>query len=163
MAQVSHRADVAPATVFNHFATKDALDMAIVDMVTGEIGIPAPSIYDGLTNLSERVARLTAEMAAFMTRSEHWYLMWARDPVMTGPWGVAVGSFFANMEALLAGALGELATDNDALAMLRALVDPRFFGALAEAGRSSYDAGSLIAQAITPWLEVLQNQGSVTV
>lgn len=154
MAQVAHRADVAPATVSNHFAMKNELDEAIVDVVFAEIAIPDHTIYDGLGTLPERVARLATEMAAFMKRSERWYLMWATDPQMTEPWGTVVRSYYATMETLLAGALGELATDDDALAMLRALLDPRFFGALAEAGRSREEAASLIVASITPWLEL---------
>lgn len=153
MQQVAARADVAPATVFNHFPSRADLDQAIVDRALDEMAAPDADIYDGLETLAERIATLARETGSFIDRSGTWYRMWIREPMVDGPWADAGADYGARWERLFRGALGPLADDADAMAILRATMDPTFFDAVKAGTRTTDEAAGVIAAAITPWLE----------
>ena len=152
MQQIAAKADVAPATVFNHFPTRAALDEAIVDRALAEMAAPDADIYDGLGTLGQRVARLAHETGAFIDRAGTWYRMWLREPMLDGPWNAAGADYGARWDRLFRGALAGLADDADAMAILRAATDPTFFDSVRAGTRSTDEAADLIAAAITPWL-----------
>jgi hypothetical protein len=56
---------------------------------------------------------------------------------------------------LFHGALGPLADNADAMAILRAAMDPPFFDSVRAGTRTTDEAADLIAAALTPWLEEL--------
>jgi AcrR family transcriptional regulator len=155
MQQIAKRADVAPATVFNHFATRADLDAAIVDRALSEMHAPDADIYDGLGTLRERIARLSRETGAFIDRAGTWYRMWLREPMTSGDWVAAGADYGARWDRLFRGALGPLADDADAMAILRAAMDPPFFDSVRAGTRTTDEAADLIAAALTPWLEEL--------
>jgi len=69
MTEVADLADVATATVTNHFATPESLLQAIVEHVLAEIEIPDRSIFAGSRSAPTRLRALTAAMFAFYERS----------------------------------------------------------------------------------------------
>lgn len=153
MQQVARSADVAPGTLRNHFPSRDDLDRAIVDRALAEMQSPGLSIYDGLATIGERLARLSRETGAFLDRAERWYRMWLREPMVTGVWAEAGLAYGARWEQLFREALGPLADDADAWAILRATMHPTFFEAVRSGKRSTDETADLIAAALTPWLE----------
>ncbi|HEV7811280.1 MAG TPA: helix-turn-helix domain-containing protein, partial [Candidatus Limnocylindrales bacterium] len=70
---VARAADVAPATVRNHFPAPRDLTDAVFDAVLGRLEPPTPAIFDGLDNLPSRVRRLATALAEFYTRSDAWW------------------------------------------------------------------------------------------
>jgi AcrR family transcriptional regulator len=153
MQQVARSADVAPGTLRNHFPSRDELDRAIVDCALAEMQAPDLSIYDGLTTVGERLTRLSRETGAFLDRAGRWYRMWLREPMVTGVWAEAGAAYGARWDRLFREALGRLADDADAMAMLRAMMHPTFFEAVRSGQRSTDETANLIAAALTPWLE----------
>jgi len=154
MQQVARRADVAPATVLNHFPARDELDRAMVDRALAELSAPDVSIYDGLDTIRERLERLSRESGAFLDRAAGWYRMWLREPMLTGVWAEAGAPYGARWDALFRAALGPFADDPDAMAILRATMHPTFFEAVRSRSRSTDETADLVAAAITPWLEL---------
>ena len=153
MQQVARGADVAPGTLRNHFPSRDDLDRAIVDRALAEMQAPDVSIYDGLTTVGERLGRLSRETGAFLDRAGRWYRMWLREPMVTGVWAEAGAAYGAGWDRLFREALGPLAKDADAMAILRATMHPTFFEAVRSRARSTEETADLIAAALTPWLE----------
>jgi AcrR family transcriptional regulator len=70
---IAKAADVAPATVRNHFPEPEGLARAVFDALLGELSVPTPAIFDGLARLNDRVERLARELAAFYERSAPWW------------------------------------------------------------------------------------------
>jgi len=153
MQEVARRADVAPGTIANHFPTRDDLDEAIVERALAEMPAPDLSIYDGRETIAARIGRLSRETGIFLDRAAPWYRMWLREPMVTGPWAEAGAAAGARWDALFRAALGPLADDMDAMAVLRAVMQPTFFDALRSDSRSTDQVADLVAATITPWLE----------
>lgn len=153
MPQVAGRADVARGTVLNHFPSRDDLDRAIVDRALAEMSAPDLSIFEGLSTIGARLARLSHETGVFLDRAAPWYRMWLREPMVTGVWAEAGAAYGASWDALFGAALGSLADDADAMAILRATMHPTFFEAVRSGSRSTPETADLIAAAITPWFE----------
>lgn len=154
MLGIARRADVAPATVSNHFPIRDDLDRAIVDRALAEMAAPELSIYEGLHTIGERMARLSRETGAFLDRAAPWYRMWLREPMVTGVWAEAGGAYGAGWDALFRTALGPLADDPEAIAVVRAVMHPTFFDALRSDGRSTIEVADLVTATVAPWLAV---------
>ena len=55
---IARAADVAPATVRNHFPEPDGLARAVFEAVLAELRIPTSAIFDGHPGLADRVERL---------------------------------------------------------------------------------------------------------
>ena len=60
---VAKAADVAPATVRNHFPGPRDLSDAVFQQVLGRLAPPTPAIFEGVTELPDRIRRLAAELA----------------------------------------------------------------------------------------------------
>jgi AcrR family transcriptional regulator len=153
MQQVARSADVAPGTLRNHFPSRDELDRAIVDRALADMQAPDLSIYGGLTTIGERLARLSRETGALLDRAGRWYRMCLREPMVTGVWTEAGAAYGARWDRLFREALGPLADDADAMAILRAMMHPTFFEAVGSGKHSTDETADLIAAALTPWLE----------
>jgi AcrR family transcriptional regulator len=67
---VARAADVAPATIRNHFPDPEDLARAVFTAMLAELNVPTPAIFDGLDGLDGRVERLARELAAFYERSQ---------------------------------------------------------------------------------------------
>ena len=153
MNMIARRADVAVATVLNHFSTRLELDSAIVERAQAEMPVPEISVFDGADTLTERVRRLSQQSGLFLERAEPWYRMWLREPMTTGPWAQAGADAGAGWDRLCRFALGPLADDQEAMAILRATMEPGFFNSVRSTVGSTFEAADLIAVAIGSWLE----------
>ena len=153
MNMIARRADVAVATVLNHFPTRLELDGAIVERARAEMPVPEISVFDEADTLTERVRRLSQQSGLFLERAEPWYRMWLREPMTTGPWAQAGADAGARWNRLCRVALGPLADDREAMAILRATMEPGFVSSLRSTIGSTVEAADLIAAAIGPWLE----------
>ena len=77
--------------------------------------------------------------------------MWLREPMLTGPWVETGGQFGARWDALMRAALGPLADDPEAMAVLRAVIQPEFFDSLRAGTRSTAEASALVSAVVVPW------------
>jgi len=149
---IGERADVAAGTLRNHFPTRDALDLAMAERLQAEAPLPELSIFDGAETVEERVRRLIRVGGAFIDRAARLYRMWLREPMLTGPWADAGAAYGARWDQLMRTAIGPLADDDEAMAVLRAVLQPAFFDGIRGGTRSTAEAADLITAVITPWL-----------
>jgi AcrR family transcriptional regulator len=151
MRRIATEADVAPGTLRAHFPTRDDLDRAMVDRLTGEAPLPELSIFEGAASIEERLTRLIDVAGAFIDQSHRLYRMWQRERMLTEPWNEAGARYGVRWDDLMRTALGPLADDADAMAILRGVLDPAFFANVRSGRRTTEQASVLIAEAIVPW------------
>jgi len=149
--EIGARADVAPGTLRNHFPTRDLLDAAIVERLTAEAPLPELTIFDGASSIEERLRRLIGAAGVFTDQAARMYRMWLREPMLTGPWAQAGAAYGARWDLLMRTALGPLADDPDAMAILRSVVQPPFFQGIRAGARSTAETAELIADVVAPW------------
>ena len=150
---IARAADVAPATVRNHFPEPDGLARAVFEAVLAELRIPTSAIFDGLPGLADRVERLARELAAFYERSGPWWRVYEREPELIRAWGGGVDQYYADVESLMRGALGELSSDERSVAVVASVIGPPTFFALNGRGLSVDEAVGLTLELVLPWLE----------
>lgn len=150
---LAQRADVAPATVRNHFPDRGQLAGAVFEAVLAELQPPGPAILDGLDDQAARVRRLAFELAAFYERSAPWWRAYEREPELIKAWAGGVDRYYADIENLMRAALGPLASDTVALAVVAAVIGPPSFFALRARGLSSRQAAEIGVELALPWLE----------
>lgn len=151
MRQIGQRADVAPGTLRNHFQSRDSLDSAMVERLQAEAPLPELSLFDGATSIEDRLRRLIRVTGTFLDQAARLYRMWLREPMMTGAWAEGGAAYGARWDQLMRFALGHLADDDDAMTVLRAVVQPSFFESIRAGARSTEQASDLVAAAIVPW------------
>lgn len=149
---IARAADVAPATVRNHFPEPEDLARAVFDAMLGEVKVPTAAVFDGLAGLHDRVERLARELAAFYERSAPWWRLYEREPELITVWGGGVDAYYADVDGLIRAALGELASDERSVAVVAAVVGPPTFFALKARGLSSGAAVDLTLELVLPWL-----------
>ena len=66
---IAKAADVAPATVRNHFPEPGDLAQAVFVAMIAELRIPTPQIFEGLVTLRDRVERLARELDGWRKQS----------------------------------------------------------------------------------------------
>lgn len=152
MREIGLRADVAPGTLRNHFPTREDLDRAMVERMAAEITLPELSLFDGAATVEERLRRLLQVGGVFLDQGRRLYRMWLREPMLTAPWSEKGAEFGRRWDQLMRTALGELADDEEAMAVLRSVLHPQFFDALRAGRRSTDEAASLIAELVVPWV-----------
>jgi AcrR family transcriptional regulator len=150
---VADAADVARATVRNHFPTPLDLAVAAGDQVLDDLRPPDPSMFDGLASTADRVERLARELVAFFERGEPWWSVLQRDADLARAWTGAAEAYETGYARLLRGALGPLADDPVAVAVTSNTVGPPLHYALRSAGLSPDDAVDAQLSVILPWLE----------
>lgn len=150
---IARAADVAPATVRNHFPGEGDLARAVFDALLVELRIPTPAIFDGVDDLRGRVERLARELADFYERGEPWWRAYEREPDLINVWGGGVDRYYADIERLMRAALGELADDERSVAVVASVIGPPTFFALRGRGLSSAEAVRLSLELAIPWLE----------
>lgn len=151
MRAIGVRADVAPGTLRNHFPTRDELDRAVVERMTSEIALPDLTIFDRARSIEERLARVIRAGGVFMDEARQLNLMWLREPMLTAPWTEKGAEYGARWNDLMRTALGPLADDAEAMAMLRAVIQPEFFDGVRAGTRSTDDAAALVTAVVVPW------------
>jgi AcrR family transcriptional regulator len=150
---IAKAADVAPATVRNHFPEPGDLAQAVFAQLLVELRMPTPEIFDGLATLRDRVERLARELATFYERSEPWWRAYEREPELISAWGGGVDQYYADIERLMKAALGDLSTDDRSLAVVASVIGPPTFFALRGRGFSSDEAVRISLELALPWLE----------
>ena len=150
---IAKAADVAPATVRNHFPEPGDLAKAVFAGMLEELRIPMLEIFDGLVTLRDRVERLAGELAAFYERSEPWWRAYEREPELISAWSGGVDQYYADIERLMKGGLGDLSSDDRSLAVVASVIGPPTFFALRARGLSSDEAVEMTLELALPWLE----------
>ena len=150
---IAQAADVAPATVRNHFPDAADLARAVFELLLEELHVPTPAIFDDVRSLRDRVGRLAHELAAFYDRSEPWWRVYEREPELISAWGGGVDQYYADIEALMRAALGTLASDDRSVAVVASVIGPPTYFALRGRGLSSDEAVRLSLELAVPWLE----------
>jgi AcrR family transcriptional regulator len=148
MTEVARAADVATATVTNHFATPDLLLQAVVDRLMTQIQIPDHAIFAGTRSTPARLRALTAAMFAFYERTSRWFALLGAEITDVPILAKADAQFREAIQGLYAQALASV--DDDTLARAVAgLVHPATYTALRQSGLTVDQATDLIADALT--------------
>ena len=151
MQDVARRADVAPGTVANHFGSAEALAAEVTARILADLRMPTAELFDGVPDLADRIHRLVYEMGRFFIRSESWYRVQQREP--SAPfWADAYARYYADLDVLIRAALGPLAADADAVAVVNAMLGTWVLGAMQTTGRSTEAAAELLSDVLTTWL-----------
>jgi AcrR family transcriptional regulator len=150
---VARAADVAPGTVRNHFPEPGDLAGAVLEAALGELQMPSPAIFDDIPDLAARIRRLADELATFYERSEPWWRAYQREPDIIGAWNSGEERFYADLDTLMRASLGPLATDDDAVAVIEAVIGPPVFFALRGRGVDAEKAVDYSVSLVVPWLE----------
>jgi AcrR family transcriptional regulator len=150
---IAQRADVAVATVANHFPRAEDLSAAVGERVLDELRMPGPELFDGLDRISDRIAVLAGELAAFFDRSASWWRLYERDPALSTSWSGAARRYYEILDRLVRLALGPLGADEVAISVTTAVIGPPVFVALLGSGLSSGEAVEVSTQLVVPWLE----------
>lgn len=155
---VAQAADVAPATVRNHFPGPEDLARAVFAAMLAELDVPTPAIFDRVDGLRARVERLAGELAAFYERSQPMWRMYEREPELIRVWGGGVERYYADIEQLMRVALGELGNDERSVAVVASVIGPPTFFALESRGLTFDAAVALSLELALPWLEQRRDQ-----
>jgi len=148
MTEVAGVADVATATVTNHFATPELLLQAIVEHVVAEIEIPDDSIFAGTRSAPARLRALTAAMFAFYERTNRWFQLLGAEITDVPVLAKAEADFRRAVQGLYTEALR--GADDEAVGKAVAgLVHPATYTALRHAGLSVDEATDLVTDALT--------------
>jgi AcrR family transcriptional regulator len=150
---IARAADVAPATVRNHFPEPGALARAVFDELLADIKVPTPAIFEGLDTIGDRVSVLAHELAALYDRSAPWWRAYEREPELIQAWGGGIDGYYANVEGLMRAALGDLAGDERSVAVLGSVIGPPTFFALRGRGLDADAAVEVTLDLVLPWLE----------
>lgn len=153
MLDVARRADVAPGTVANHFGSAAELATEVTGEILGELRMPSPGLFDGVDGLRSRVGLLVRELSAFFDRSEPWWRASQREGRGVAFWAEAEARYHRQLDSLVRTALGELGSDEDAVAVVTTVFGRWVIGSLQEAGRTSEQAVSLVTDLLASWLE----------
>ena len=156
---IARAADVAPATVRNHFPEPGDLARAVFDVVLEELEIPTSEIFEGADDLRSRITRLAEALADFYDRSAPWWRAYEREPELIQAWGAGVDQYYADVETLMRAGLGDLGDDERSVAVVASIIGPPTFFALRGRGLSSDEAVALSLDLALPWLE--QRRGSL--
>ena len=148
MTEVARTADVATATVTNHFPTPELLLQAVVDRVMADIRLPEPGIFARTRSVPARLRALTAAMFTFYEHTNRW---WA----LLGP-EITEIPVLANAEADVSRALQGLYAEalagnhDETLAnAVAGLIHPATYTTLRQAGLSPDQATDIVADALT--------------
>jgi AcrR family transcriptional regulator len=151
---VARAADVAPATVRNHFPGMTDLANAAATAILADVGMPDAAIFVGAVDLPERVDRLLNEMAAFFERATGWWEVRVADRRAGNSWELAEAAYDALATDLIRAAIEPLGDDPAVVATVAAVLVQVYFGARSS-GRSSAEAVAFERELLVPWLERL--------
>lgn len=149
---IAREADVAPATVRNHFPESRNLTDAVFDLLLGDLEPPTPAIFDGVDGIDERVTRLARELAAFYERSNSSWQLYRQEPDLIDAWSGGVDRYYRDIEALMRMSLGPLAEDETAVAVVASVIGPPTFFALQARGIPPDEVVDLVLELALPWL-----------
>lgn len=151
MQAVARRADVAPGTVLYHYPTPDELVEAAVERWILEMEAPSPEAIDPESPLEERVRALVDELFGLYERSEYAYRIYAKSPnhpvlKRYEKW------WYDNVNQMMTRALGDLATEPEAMKVVSVLVNPGFRGTLLSTGVTPERSVDISTHLVLSWL-----------
>jgi AcrR family transcriptional regulator len=149
---VARAADVAPATVRNHFPGPTDLAQAAAQSILDELRMPDERIFDGLPGTIERVLQLLVEVAAFFERSTGWWEVREADRIAGNAWATPEAAYEDRFGALIRSAVRPLDGDPIAVSVIGAVLVHVYF-AMRSTGTSTDDAIAAEAALLVPWLE----------
>jgi AcrR family transcriptional regulator len=150
---IARAADVAPATVRNHFPRPDDLSSAVLEAVLAELRPPGPEVLDGVVGTRDRLTRLAWALAEFYERSEPWWQTYAREPALTAAWAEGADWFERHVDRLYRMAIEPLDRDEAAVAVVATIVGPPAYYSLRGQGLSADRAVEIGLELAVPWLE----------
>jgi AcrR family transcriptional regulator len=153
MLAVAAAADVAPNTVRHHFGAPADLAVAVGESVLTGLQLPGPEIYDGSGSLADRLGRLANELAALSRRGERWWSLMQREPDLGAAWAPLEAAYEERLQILIRAALGPLADDATAVAVVATTIGPATFYGLQQRGLSASEATRIGVELAVPWLE----------
>jgi AcrR family transcriptional regulator len=148
---IARAADVAPATVRNHFPAPGDLAEAAAAAILEEMRMPDATIFDGAHGTIERVERLLVEVAAFFERSTGWWEVREADRVAGNAWAVPEAAYEQRIAALIRAAVEPLEDDPGVVSVVGAVLVQVYFAARS-AGQSSDAVVEIERALILPWL-----------
>jgi AcrR family transcriptional regulator len=148
MTAVGRKADVAPATVFNHFATQDLLIEAVIERLLVDVRAPDSSIFEGARSVPARLSVLAREMFAFYERTSHWYYLLGDELTEVPAVARANAEFTRSMQELYDEALAGRG-DDLLRKTLMGLIHPATFAAMTSAGLTRDEAASVVADLLS--------------
>jgi AcrR family transcriptional regulator len=149
---IARAADVAPATVRNHFPEPTDLADAVTDAVLAELGMPDESIFTGASGPIERLQRLLIEIAAFYERSSEWWTIREADRAGANAWAGSEARYDARIADLIRTAIDPLDADPSVVAVIGAVLVHVYFAGRS-AGLTSAAAVEMERTLLVPWLE----------
>jgi AcrR family transcriptional regulator len=152
MLDIARRADVAPGTVANHFGSTAALATELTTTLLADLHMPTPDVFDGVDRLPDRIGLLVRELNAFFTRTQPWWVAAQRERTEVGFWADAEARFYADLDTLVRAALGPLADDADAVAVVTTVLGRWVIGSLQATGRSEETSVALVTDLLAAWL-----------
>ncbi|HUQ78875.1 MAG TPA: TetR family transcriptional regulator [Patescibacteria group bacterium] len=152
VAAIARAADVAPATVRNHFPGANDLADAAADAILAGLGMPDASIFAETRGPIERIERLLVETAAFFERSSEWWAIRQADRGLGNAWAVSEAHYDERMAALIRLAVEPLGDEPAVGAIIGAVLVHVYFAARS-AGLSTVDAVAVERALLVPWLE----------
>ena len=160
MLDIARRADVAPGTVANHFGSAEALATEVTTQILADLRMPTPDLFDGVEEMPDRIRLLIGEISAFFERSTPWWKVQEREPASVHAWSDAEARYYVELDTLVRAALGPLADDADAVAMIMVILHAWVIGSLQRTGRTAEQAEGLVSDMLIAWLTT--RHGSVT-
>jgi AcrR family transcriptional regulator len=151
MKEIARRADVAAATVLNHFATPDAVAEEVVSVLWRRLRFPSEQQILAVDTVPDRVAVLIHEMVDFYDRSETWYRIHELARGKSPAFAAGEARFFEYLTHLIRLALGPLAEDEETLAATMLFVSPAAAGNLRAMGLPSARAAQLLSRLGRAW------------
>jgi AcrR family transcriptional regulator len=148
---VARAADVAPATVRNHFPAPGDLADAAAAAILEETRMPDATIFLGARGPIERVERLLVEVAAFFERSTGWWEVREADRAAGNAWAAPEAAYERRIAALIRAAVEPLDEDPSVVSVVGAVLVHVYFAARST-GRSSEAAIEIERALLLPWL-----------
>jgi AcrR family transcriptional regulator len=138
--EIARRAGVGVGTVYRHFRTLDELLPACGELVTTTLALPAeddvPALFDGTRSTHARVERLVGEVFAIYERGAAFIENARRERKELPQLERWHREFAAVLDTLTRTALAPIDTDEDAIAVTRALIDLSTWKAFKDQGLS---------------------------
>ena len=148
---IARAADVAPATVRNHFPAPADLAEAAADAILAGLGMPDASIFAGIGGPIERLERLLVEVAAFFERSTGWWEVREADRTRGDAWATPEARYNERIAALIRSAVEPLDEDPAVVPVVAVVLVDVYFSSRS-AGLSSDAAVEVERALLVPWL-----------
>lgn len=159
MSAVAAAADVAPNTVRNHFPTPEVLAAAVGAAVLEDLELPGPALLEGAP-LAVRLERLAGALAESSERGQRWWVLMQREPALQAIWRPLAEAFEVRLLALVDAALGPLADDPEAVAVVATVIGPAGFYGLQQRGLPAQAAMRIALELAIPWLVTRSTRGT---